>query len=107
MDHYSEESNMDVEMDDAAQQQLIEDEARYEHEQAESTLREVLRAYDLKDIIEALGVSDVLDCISAHAIADYICTIVMQRTDQREPWTKRQIFKREVVALAERVGSGG
>jgi hypothetical protein len=102
-DFNQEEMDMDVDMNNAAQQQLIEAQARYEHEQAQSNLREVLRDYDLKDIISALGVSDVLDAISAHTIMDYICYLVIQRIDMREPGSKRMIFRREVLALAEAI----
>jgi hypothetical protein len=99
--------NLDREIttDNAAQQQLNQEQARYEHEQAQSNLREVLRDYDLKNIISALGVSDVLDAISAHIIMDYVVYIVMTRIDMRESWTRRMIFRREVLELAERINS--
>jgi hypothetical protein len=66
-------------------------------------LRDVLRDYNHADVIAALGAGDLLEAISAHEIMDYICYVVMKRTDMREPWTPRQIFKREVLSLAERI----
>jgi hypothetical protein len=53
-------------------------------------LKEVLRDYNL-------------DAISAHRIMDYLCYLSMERTDMREPGSKRMIFRREILALARRI----
>jgi hypothetical protein len=105
MDDRTLDINMDVEMDDQAQQQLTQEQEQQEAEAASQGLREVLRDYDLSKIIEALGVNDVLDIISAHTIMDHVVYIVKVRKDMKEPGSRRMIFRREVLALAEEIES--
>jgi hypothetical protein len=52
-----------------------------------------------------LGESDVLDVLGAERIMDYVRYLAIERTDMREPESQRMIFRREVLALAEEIGS--
>lgn len=104
MDHQLKDFNeMDVDMDDQALKPLEQEQEQQEAETAATGLREVLREYDLSNIIRELGESDVLDALGAHRIMDYVCYLSMERTDMREPGSKRMIFRREILALARRI----